>query len=271
MLTMPLLTLLLPVAQAHVPFDPGDFTITEFDAGVASSGGQWFEVQNNDATDGNNLVEQIFVDADGDEFQISDMLVCHVGEYLVFAREDSTALADYYFPVDFDLRPDAGSILLVDHIKGDVDRVAWDESWGVTRDLPFAVNPSAAADDLANDLPQSWCAADATPGELNGWCPGSETDDDGDGLSEQDGDLDDLDPSVTTSLGDSAEDSADTADSAQDSALDSTADDTGNTDTGKVATTPCGCSSPGLALMWIWLPLLGRARRLMRLTQDQSA
>lgn len=270
MFTTPLLALLLPMALAHVPFDPGDFTITEFDAGLASSGGQWFEVQNNDATDGNNLVEQFFVDADGDEFEISDMLVCHVGEYLVFAREDSAALADFYFPVDFDLRPDAGSILLYDHIKGDVDRVAWDASWGVTRDLPLAVNPSAAGDDLANDLLQNWCAAEATPGEINAWCPGAETDDDGDGRSEQEGDLDDLDPSVTTSLGDSGLDSADSADSAQDSASDSASDsavgETGRADTGKATQTPCGCSSPGMGLLWMWIPVLGRARRLRRLT-----
>lgn len=190
---MMLLLPLLSQAQAHVPLDAGDWTITELHAGPAEDGGQWFEVRNNAENDGNNLLEQGFEDQDGDSFTITGHVIAMVGEYAVFASEDSTVEADYYFKAPFDLRPEAGAITLVDHTTGPVDTVAWDTAWAVDEGSALAVNPGVETSAWANDLAANWCAATGTPGAMNAWCAGSDDDDDQDGATEQSGDCDDGD------------------------------------------------------------------------------
>ena len=46
---------------------------------------KWFEVRNNDPTDGNNLVEQAFRDAEGDSFTVYDAVIVPEGEYVIVA------------------------------------------------------------------------------------------------------------------------------------------------------------------------------------------
>jgi hypothetical protein len=184
---------LAPRADAHVPLDPGDVTITEIHAGPIESGGQWFEVRNNDSTDGNNLIEQRFFDADGHMFEVTGAVIVYEGEYAVFALDSSPVKADYRFPSSFHLPPDGGAITLDDHLSGPVDVVTWDAGWSLGEGA-VALNPGQAANAWANDRLVNWCQADATAGAENPWCPGSETDDDGDGQSEQEGDCDDGDP-----------------------------------------------------------------------------
>lgn len=183
-------------ALAHVPLDVGDWTITEFDARPAADGGQWFEVRNNDESDGNNLVENGFRDADGDTISLLTPLIAHEGEYAILASEDSTvASADFWFEASFDLDPTSGSVTLVDHTRGDIDTVAWDAAWGADAGV-MAVDVGYETDPAANDLLESWCIADATPGAQNGWCDATGTDDDGDGVTEREGDCDDTDPTA---------------------------------------------------------------------------
>lgn len=69
--------LLIEAAGAHVPLDVGDWTITEIHAGAASEGGQWFEVRNNDESDGNNLVENFFYNAEGVSFELTSAVIAH--------------------------------------------------------------------------------------------------------------------------------------------------------------------------------------------------
>jgi hypothetical protein len=193
---MTLAALVSTAAHAHVPLDVGDWTITEVHAGPATAGGQWFEVLNNDESDGNNLVENFFYNAEGVSFELTSAVIAHEGEYAVLASEDSTAEADFRFPSAFEIDAAEGAITLFDHTRGDIDTVAWDTSWGVSEDATHSVNVGFETNAWANDAAVNWCSAVPTPGAVNGWCPGSDADDDGDGLSEQAGDCDDTDPTV---------------------------------------------------------------------------
>jgi hypothetical protein len=188
-----LLLLALP-ALAHVPFPRGTMTITEVHAGPAADGGQWFEVRNN-STSGQNLVEQVFTDADGDTFQVTLIYIVRAGEYAVFASPDSTVVADVTLPAGFDLRPDAGAVVHSD-ITGVVDEVVWDTSWAVSSTSAHQLALAVASNEWANDLSTNWCGGAGTPGAENEHCPGADTDDDGDGWCERDGDCDDTDAAV---------------------------------------------------------------------------
>jgi hypothetical protein len=167
-------------------------TITELHVGAAADGGQWFELRNVSGA-GQNLIEQVFTDGDGDTFQVLLTVIVRDGEHVIFASEDSTADADYRFPAAFDLRAAAGTVHHTDTL-GTVDEVRWDEAWGVSG--IWQVDPAVAANEWANDLPGSWCAGAGTPGADNVACPGADSDDDGDGFTEQDGDCDDTNPDV---------------------------------------------------------------------------
>ncbi|MES2643468.1 MAG: lamin tail domain-containing protein [Myxococcota bacterium] len=243
-----LLLLALP-ALAHVPFPRGTMTITEVHAGPAADGGQWFEVRNN-STSGQNLVEQVFTDADGDTFQVTLIYIVRAGEYAVFASADSTVVADVTLPAGFDLRPDAGAVVHSD-ITGVVDEVVWDASWAVSSTSAHQLGLAVASNEWANDLSTNWCGGVGTPGVENEHCPGADTDDDGDGWSERDGDCDDTDAAVFPGAVDGPDapddgdcdgvrdedvpvdtggDSGDTAGDSGDSG--DTAGDTGETDSG---------------------------------------
>lgn len=187
---------LVGVASAHIPLDVGDWTITEVHPGPASEGGQWFEARNNDETDGNNLIESAFYNADGVSFEVLGHLIAREGEFVVLASEDSSVEADFRFPPEFEIHPSSGAITLFDHIRGDVDTVAWEAGWAIDEGGSFAVNHGFEANPWANDEAVNWCQPTATPSVGNGWCEGSDADDDGDGLSEQEGDCDDRDPTV---------------------------------------------------------------------------
>ncbi len=192
-----MLLLLAPLAAAHVPFARGTTTITEVHAGPAADGGQWFEVRNNTAV-GQNLVEQVYTDADGDTFQVTLTLIVRPGAYAVFANAESPVDRDVTLPDGFDLRPDAGAVVHTD-LTGVVDEVVWDAGWGVTAAGAHQLDLGVAANEWANDRPANWCPAEpgtGTPGADNARCPGIDTDDDGDGVTEHDGDCDDRDPDV---------------------------------------------------------------------------
>jgi hypothetical protein len=202
--------LAIATAAAHVPFERGTFTITEIHAGPAAEGGQWFEVRN-DSASGQNLVEQVFTDGDGSSKQLTLTLIVRAGEYAVLAHPDSTVSADALLVDDFDIEALADTLTHSD-ISGVVDEVIWDGSWGLDVTQAHAVNPIAVGNEWANDVSSNWCAALPTPGVANVWCPGSDTDDDGDGLSEQEGDCDDTDPGVMPGALDDADVSSDDAD-----------------------------------------------------------
>jgi hypothetical protein len=184
------------VALAHVPLDIGDMTLTEIDARPAADGGQWFELRNNDGTDGNNPVDNFFRDHAGLYFEVTENVPVYEGEAIVFASQDSPVEADFRWTGAFSLAAGEGSLTLVDYDRGDRDTVAWDASWPDPGIATIAVNVGVASNAWANDLPQNWCFASPTPGAENGWCPGSDTDDDGDGYSERDGDCDDADATI---------------------------------------------------------------------------
>ncbi|MDP2307298.1 MAG: MopE-related protein [Pseudomonadota bacterium] len=205
-------SLLLTVAsaRAHVPFERGAFTLTEIHAGPAAEGGQWFEVRN-DSGSGQNLVEQVFTDGDGSSQQLSLTLIVRAGEYAVLAHPDSTVSADALLVADFDIEALVDTLTHSD-LLGVVDAVAWDATWGIDVTRGHAMNPFAAGNEWANDLSTNWCAAEPTPGAANAWCPGSDTDDDGDGSSEQEGDCDDTDRAVGPGAVDDADALADDAD-----------------------------------------------------------
>jgi hypothetical protein len=288
---------LVALATAHVPLDVGDWTITELDARPAAEGGQWFELRNNDGSDGNNLVEQRFEKADGISFDVGSAVIAHEGEYVVFAADDSPVEADYRFRSTFVLEAEGGSITLVDHASGDIDTVAWTADWGVSDAAAFAVDPGFAASAWANDLAANWCVADGTPGAENAWCPGSDTDDDGDGVAEQGGDCDDRDPARATGTVEAECDGVDQDCTGADECVpdtgghDTGGSDTGGSDTGGVDTggvdtgdsagapvadtgsaaedgaraetvgdTPCGCGSPRGAAAFVLLALSRRRR-----------
>lgn len=284
-----LVLLLLPaLALAHVPFPRGTTTITEVHAGPASEGGQWFELRNN-ATVGQNLVEQVYTDADGDTFQITLTVIVRPGEYVVFASADSTVDRDVTLPAGFDLRPDAGAVVHTD-LTGVVDEVVWDAGWGIAATGPHQLDLGVAANEWANDLPTNWCAAAGTPGVDNQHCPGADTDDDGDGWSEVAGDCDDHDPDVFPGAVDGADvsddgdcdgtrdedgpvdtgpidsgDSGDTGDTDVDTDTDSGADSgdtpSGSDDTDTGAPEPSRECGGGAAVM-VWLGVLGVCRRV---------
>lgn len=177
--------ILVSLASAHVPFHRGDVVITELDARPAADGGQWFEVVN--TTAGTlNLVEQVYTDADGDTFQVELTLLVRAGESAIFASTDSTVAPDYPLPDGFDLRSDAGAVIHTD-LTGVIDEVWWDSTWG----LSTLQLDASLIGEFPNDLRRNWCALDATPRAANLPCPGSDTDDDGDGWSEATGDCDD--------------------------------------------------------------------------------
>ena len=238
--------ILVPLASAHVPLDPGDWTITELDARPAAEGGQWFELRNNDPTDGSNLVENGFRDADGDTISLLLPLIAREGEYVVVASEDSTiAEADFRFEATFDLPAEAGSVTLVDHLTGDIDSVAWDATWGAAAGT-LAVDPRVETDPIANDRLESWCLAVATPGQQNASCPGFDT---GGGETVDSG-VDSGDSVPTAETGDSAVTESDPGDSA----------DTGDTGGKAAVKDTCGCAGgDGLALLgFTWI--VGRRR-----------
>jgi hypothetical protein len=109
------LFLLIPAAMAHIPLDVGDWTVTELHAGPAAEGGHWFEMLNNDESDGNNLKDIGFLDVNGTGFEVESDVVAHAGEYVVLASEDSTVEADYrYDGTVFTLPVEAGEIVAVD-------------------------------------------------------------------------------------------------------------------------------------------------------------
>jgi hypothetical protein len=232
--------LLVPLAAAHVPFARGTTTITEVHAGPAADGGQWFEVRNN-ATNGQNLVEQVFTDADGDSFQVTLTLIVRPGEYAVFASAESPVERDVTLPAGFDLRPEAGAVLHTD-LLGVVDEVVWDATWGVGAALPHQLDGGLASNEWANDRPANWCpdptgSAAGTPGTDNTRCPGVETDDDGDGVTELDGDCDDRNASVYPGAPDGTE-------VPDDGDCDGTRDEDGPGDTGDTAIVDTGDTAP---------------------------
>jgi hypothetical protein len=221
--------LLIAAAAAHIPFDRGTTTITEVDARPAADGGQWFEVRN-DSGAGQNLVEQVFTDADGDTFQVALTVIVHDGDYAVFASPDSTVAADYHFPEGFDLRADAGAVVHTD-LHGVVDEVVWDAGWGMSPTESWQVDAGVVANEWANDRPGNWCGGTGSPGAANTRCPGTDTDDDGDGWTELAGDCDDADARVFPGAIDWADPDANDADcdGVRD---DGTGVDTGGVDTG---------------------------------------
>jgi len=232
--------LFVPLAAAHVPFARGTTTITEVHAGPAAEGGQWFELRNN-ASNGQNLVEQVFTDADGDTFQITLTVIVRAGEYAVFASAESPVARDVTLPAGFDLRPEAGAVRHTD-LLGVVDEVVWDATWGVGSALPHQLDGGFASNEWANDRPANWCpdpagSAAGTPGADNARCPGVDTDDDGDDVTELDGDCDDRDASVYPGAPD------ETAPS-DDGDCDGVRDDDGPGDTGDTAVVDTGDTAP---------------------------
>jgi len=215
----------MPAMAQDYPTAQGDLTISEFMAepnSVANYVGEWIEIYN---ASGRNLnLNGLLVRGDTTEdtgFTVNTDVTVAAGEYVVLGVGDcSSDFSDcggetgynggvevdfVYNRNDFPLNEDGDTIQLTyDGIVLDV--VIWDSaSWQVQDGYAQQANRNAFDLEWANDLEHNWCSSDAvygelllrgTPGSENVYCDDSNTDGDGDGWTEADGDCDDEDPYV---------------------------------------------------------------------------
>jgi len=229
------MTVCANVAHSATPSAAGDLIITEVMASVGDSetspiadfDGEWFEVYNasGEELDLSGLV--IGGESGGDDpddgFTVTGTLTVGVDGYVVFLVSDcadsvscpvgyngglSPSLAYVYDRGLLDLDSDGPDRLRLTYDGVVLDTVSWDSSWDFVVDTTLQLGLSPEIAEWSNDLPQSWCAASSTygdvglvgtPGVANDVCPDFDEDSDGDGFTEDDGDCDDLDPYVRPS------------------------------------------------------------------------
>jgi hypothetical protein len=203
----------------------GDLLIMEVmsnPAVVSDPNGEWFELLNDsDRTLVlNGLLITSTVDDDYHLVQAEELLTVEPGERVVLGRSDDTgsngdvSVAYAYTDVTLNNETDDLVLMMADLV---VDDLAWDD--GAT--MPDPSGASISLDpyyvyEADTDDPSLWCAASTawgvntdlgSPGEDNDTCPSF--DHDGDGYTGEEGDCDDLDPTVNPGAADTWYDGVD--------------------------------------------------------------
>ena len=162
--------------------------------------GEYFELFN--TTDFPiDLLNWSIVDADDVGFTVTDSLVIEAGDYVVMGVNDNPddnggVAVDYVYDhsiFNFSHEADVARLSLDDRM---ISAVGYSRAWGVEVGASIGVDPDFA-DDATLTLSSVWCSQRSTmassdygtPGEINDSC--LETDWDGDGFTELDGDCDD--------------------------------------------------------------------------------
>ncbi len=229
----------------------GDIIVTEImvnPLAVSDVYGEWFEVYNTTRVD-IDMVGWVLDADDGDVHTVGSSLVVPARGYAVLGVDDDTSAnggvsLDYAFPrTEFSLADSGDSIFLyVD--GGAIFDLSYTSRWPLTAGASLSLDPDYS-DAAYTGLSDYWCEATSslasgdlgTPGDDNDACSG--LDHDGDGYSEDDGDCDDSDASISpdgTEVHDGVDNDCDgvldnvTTDSASSTLLGSSGDYLGWTD-----------------------------------------
>ena len=214
-----------PAFAQNYPTKTGDLTISEVmvetTGEIANYYGEWFEVYNN-AGRNLDLNGVTFSDGATDSFTVSGTLTVAAGGYLLFAASGDPLLNGgigdvtdgsghmYVYDRNEDFRLDNSDSIVISYGSVVLDTVSWTTStWTLADNQAQQANLNAFSNEWANDFGYNWCSSDqaitydginygvkGTPGEENQYCPGSNTDSDGDGYTEAQGDCDDEDANI---------------------------------------------------------------------------
>ena len=191
----------------------GSIVITEILNNPGKTGdnkGEWFEIYNASGVDVYLDGLRFISTVDGDEHQVpSDAgLLLAADAYMVLARNGQTnqnggVTADYVYGNDITLSNETDELLIYAQ-ETLIDGVAWDDGSTMPDPAGASLNLdpwyTTATD---NDNPAWWCVSrdswdsvsdKGSPGESNELC--STFDHDGDGMSRDEGDCDDTEPTV---------------------------------------------------------------------------
>ncbi|MEC7985355.1 MAG: MopE-related protein [Myxococcota bacterium] len=204
----------------------GDLIITEImknPSAVDDSQGEWFEIYNSSNFD-INLKGLMVSDASEESFTVSGDQIVGSQQYFVLGNNSNSssnggASVDYQFS-NWSLGNDSDEIIL-SYDNDALDYVAYTSSFPDGEGTSLNLNPSQISTS-ANDNASKWCESTSymsggdqgTPGAANDACSGSSndgdnTDDDGDGYTENQGDCNDADSFINPGALDIGQDGID--------------------------------------------------------------
>jgi hypothetical protein len=147
-----------PGSPPPPPPPPGKIVITEFvpnPKAVSDTNGEWFEIHNA-GTSAVSLTGWTIKDDGSNSHTISGLTI-QPGQYAVLGKNSDTATnggvpVDYKYS-SFTLGNSGDSIILVDNLGAEVDKVAYTSGWGI----PDGASLSLKSPSLDNSVSTNWC------------------------------------------------------------------------------------------------------------------
>ncbi|NOY26127.1 MAG: hypothetical protein GXP62_09670 [Oligoflexia bacterium] len=189
--------------------DAGSVYLTEVmmnPVAVGDAYGEWFELRNASGST-IDLIGWRFTSDDGDDLVITDSVLLDDSDVIVFGLTADTTLNGgvdvdvVYSRDDLSLADSADSIFLYMG-STPMSEITYTSDWPLSPGASLSLDPTSGIDDNRT-TPDLWCASTSdygvgdlgTPGAENDWC--SSIDHDGDGYSQDNGDCDDSDASLS--------------------------------------------------------------------------